>query len=88
MKFPQDKLDTLRGWVTELDTEAVRDSYRRGEFPRADKCKDVDRRYRWDLLWASLHRNDTDHAWRGFMSDLADAHIDTALRNIVAPLAT
>jgi len=87
MKFPADKLDTLRDWVEELDTEEVREHYRAGNYPRADRTKDVDKRYRWDLWWAALGRNDQDYSWRdGWLSDLLDSHIDTALRAVVPPL--
>ena len=62
-----------------LDTETVRDAYRRGDFPRAEMVKDLDRRYRWDLLWAA-------GGWRIIPNDVTDAHIDTALRKIVPVL--
>lgn len=46
------------------------------------RCRDVDQRYRWDLLHAA--------GWQCsaalYADGLTDAHIDTALRAIVQPL--
>lgn len=59
--------------------------YIAGEFPRADLCKDVNKRFRWDLFFS------IDADWRrDFMSEVYaycdDTHLDTALRAIVPPL--
>lgn len=71
---------TLTEALRPLDTPDRRDAYRAGKFPRADKVKDLDRRYRWDLLYAS----------RALADDMCAkydaAHIDTALRCIVPAL--
>lgn len=68
--------------IQPFDTEQVRDAYRRGDFPRADKVKDLDKRYRWDLLAASGFK-----AWRCYdQPGVDDTHIDSVLRSIVAPL--
>ena len=68
----------LEAAIRPLDTPERRAQYRRGEFPRAERCKDLSKRYRWDLLWKSEH-------FLNLPSDLDDSHIDTALRKIVAP---
>lgn len=87
MRFPIDELDTLREWIAALDTPQVRDLYARGEYPRAKATDDRDMRYRWDLWWAAMARNDADYAWRDRVTaGLDDAHIDTALRRIVPTL--
>lgn len=82
MKVSPTDFARLRDAIAEFDTPEVRAQYARGDFPRADKCKDLYKRFRWDLYWAAWYR--------GFQftdSDaLHDAHIDTALRKIVAPL--
>jgi len=57
------------------------DRYRNGQYPRADKTKDLNQRFRWDLFWAVRHQFDVD-LW----SYLLDEHIDTALRRIVPKL--
>lgn len=71
------QLDAMRAGVAPLDTPDNRAAYREGRFARADRTRDVDMRYRWDLYWASRVRLD---------GDLTSAHIDTALRTIVPPL--
>lgn len=45
--------------------------------------KDLDKRYRWDLLWSAAR---TRSMVREILSDYTDAHIDTVLRTIVNPL--
>lgn len=72
--------------VSEHDSNERRDAYRRGDYPRSERTKDVNMRYRWDLVWAS----DKGHRTRLFdalyADGLNDDHIDTALRRIVSPL--
>lgn len=67
--------------IAPVNNEENRDRYRRGDFPRAEKTKDLNMRYRWDLYW---HANAV--AGRFDTSGLNDAHIDTVLRSIVALL--
>jgi hypothetical protein len=80
MKVSNDHLAALRSAVAPLDTDENRDRYRRRDIPRADAVQDIDKRYRWDLLYAS----------RALTGDLCaaynDSHIDTALRAIVPAL--
>ena len=84
------KLETLRNSieseVERLDTERVRQLYRDGQFPRADKVKDLDKRYRWDLLWAINNpmRRDFFDAVREL--DANDSHIDSLLKAMIKPL--
>jgi len=86
VKVPPATLEAMRDAIAPLDTPTVRGAYLRGEFPRAELVKDLDRRYRWDLLNAALPAS-----W--ICPELYDAagcldsHIDTALRAIVPPLA-
>ncbi len=82
MKISQADFDDLSDAIRAIDTSEMRERYLRGDFPRADACKDRDKRYRWDCLYTS-----------GFpVCDrlypyMDDTHIDTALRRIVAPIA-
>ena len=60
---------------------SARERYRAGDFPRADRVRDLDKRYRYDLFYAAggyrlLPEDD----------DLTDAHIYTALRRVVPSL--
>ena len=57
------------------------DRYRNGQYPNADRTKDLNRRFRWDLFWAAKHRFNID-VW----DYLNDSHLDTALRRIVPEL--
>lgn len=81
MKVSPNDLERLSKAIAEFDTPEVRAKYLRGDFPRANKTKDLHKRFRWDLFWAAFDR--------GFaFTDspaLHDAHIDTALRKVVPP---
>lgn len=80
LKMSPENVERIRAAITPLDTPERRDTYRRGEFKNADKCKDLNMRYRWDLLYASkldLY---------ALFKELDDSHIDSALRQIVKPL--
>lgn len=85
MKITPATLVEMRTAIEPLDIADVRNAYRTGQYPRAEVTKDVDRRYRWDLLHAAL-----GSAWicdRLYGDEGAnDTHVDTALRAIVAPL--
>ena len=84
MKMTPALFDWLRAEIERHDTESRRTAYREGRYPRADRTRDLDMRYRWDLLWA-VHGTLPD-VLRGELNDLRDTHIDTALRRIVAQL--
>lgn len=80
MRVSSDHYAQLHAAIAPIDIPNRREDYKAGKFYRAELVKDIDRRYRWDLLWAS-----------GAASVLYDAgynddHIDTALRSIVPPL--
>ena len=87
MKIPTDVLETMRAAIAPLNNDHWRGVYSRGEFPRSETTRDVDKRYRWDLLTAAL-----GSAWICAelydRLDCNDRHIDTALRRIVPPLPT
>ena len=84
MKMPAVLFDWLRAEIERHDTAARRAAYRDGRYPRADRTKDLDMCYRWDLLWA-VHGRMPD-TLRAELNDLRVTHIDTALRRIVAQL--
>ena len=97
MKLNKDTVQALAEAIAPFDTEEVRQAYRDGRFPRADKVRDLDKRYRWDLFHASKGRAVLDSHGAYSLGaivrdgevvdgDITDAHIDTALRRIVAPL--
>lgn len=67
--------------ISPLDTSERRVRYLAGDFPRSDRTQDLDRRYRWDLLWESKY-----DAGLLYAIGCNDSHIDTALRAVVEPL--
>jgi hypothetical protein len=75
---------TVEAWkaaIEPLDTEEARAAYRAGNFPRADRVKDLNKRYRWDLAHAAKL-----NLIALYDVGCNDTHIDTALRNIVPAL--
>lgn len=84
MKMSAALYDWLRAAIERYDTVTRRAAYREGRFPRADRTRDLNLRYRWDLLWTVYGM--LPDTLRPELSDLRDTHIDTALRRIVAPL--
>ena len=77
------ELRALQDKISKLDNEETREAYRGGHFPRSEKVQDINKRYRWDLLWASGAR---EVVYAIYDRGGHDAHIDTALRKIVNPL--
>lgn len=83
MFVSKDELRKLSDAIVPLDTVGVRVSYREGRFYNADKVKDLNMRYRWDLLHALPYDEFIGPIYaRGGNDD----HIDTALRKVVRPL--
>jgi hypothetical protein len=84
MKIKLEHFEILKAALVPLDTAARRAQYRAGAFPRAQHVKDLDKRYRWDLLnmQPALLRWVCDEIY----TYADDAHIDTALRAIVPAL--
>jgi hypothetical protein len=88
MKLGADIVQAIRERIEPLDTNETRQAYREGRFPRADKVRDLDMRYRWDLFYAA-RGSDIVEPDAGRIIDsrgITTDHIDTALRRIVAPL--
>jgi hypothetical protein len=81
MRVSSADLAALRAVVAPLDTAAMRDIYRARDIPRGELVKDINKRYRWDLMWSAR-----GHKVLQGIDDYADAHIDTALRAVVPPL--
>lgn len=90
MKVTPEHQAALRAEIEPLDTPERRTKYRAGDFPRSDAVQDLDKRYRWDLLWACTASGPVayDTPVGKILSEgrYKDAHLDTALRSIVAPL--
>lgn len=82
MKVSPEAFKRLQAAVEPLDTPERRARYLAGDFVNADRCKDLNMRYRWDLFWLV----DRDAVFKEELKDLNDDHIDTALRRAVPPL--
>ena len=80
MRVSQRDYDLLAQRIAPIDTEEVRERYRNRDIPRGELVNDIDRRYRFDLLYASRTY--------GEFADgpYTDAHLETALKKIVKPL--
>lgn len=80
MKISAQHFEEIRAAIAPLDTEERRTAYRAGDFPRAARVQDLNKRYRWDLFWAA------GVSPQYHLEGLTDVHIDTALRSIVRVL--
>lgn len=91
LKMKPEHIAKLREYITPLDTQANRQRYRDKQVPNAERVKDWDRRYRWDLFNAAGRDMNPHGPGTKFCCDelypyLTDDHIDSALRTIVNPL--
>lgn len=84
MKIKPEHVEHLRIGIAPLDTPERRQKYINGDFSNAEYTKDVDERYRWDLLYAIPWY--TRWVCDNIYPYANDTHIDTALRSIVPPL--
>lgn len=83
MKIDKAKLDRWRVAVSSLDTPYLREQYKARKIARPDTVKDINVRYAHDLFWAAV---DYGHITYEELRGYNDAHIATALRNIVPKL--
>lgn len=83
MRVSKDTLDRWRVAVASLDTPYLREQYKARKIARAHTVKDIDVRYAHDLFWAAV---DYGHITYEELRGYNDAHIATALRNIVPKL--
>lgn len=86
MKIKPEHLAKLKALIEPLDTETRRTQYLKGDFHNADKVKDLNKRYRWDLFWDSTVGADHATLRAVLWSYMIDDHIDTALKSIVRDL--
>ena len=83
MKVNKIQLDKWRVAVASLDTPYLREQYQARKIARAHTVKDIDARYAHDLFWAAVNYGYITYEE---LSGYNDAHIATALRNIVPKL--
>jgi hypothetical protein len=83
MKIRDDHYDYIKQVIKPIDTEYRRNLYRNRQFPNAERTKDLDMRYRWDLLYTCCTSKWVCDNLYPYMND---SHIETALKRIVSPL--
>lgn len=83
MRVSKETLDRWRAAVASLDTPYLREQYKARKIARPDTVKDINVRYAHDLFWAAV---DYGHITYEELRGYNDAHIATALRNIVPKL--
>ncbi len=91
LKIRDADLLTLQNVIRPLDTQERRIRYMTGKFPYSQGCRDVNMRYRWDLVYESGIRFGDGRGMRGDLNLYAylnDTHIDAALRSFIPQLAS
>lgn len=89
MKIKPKDLAVLTDKIKPLDTPERRAQYLAGDFKNSRAVKDLNKRYRWDLLWLSGLKIGDGAGVKGDLdlySYMEDGHIDTALRHTVPNL--
>ena len=84
------KLESLRTelqpYINQLNTTANRRRYIAGDFPRAELCKDVNTRFRWDILWAIPNNiRQPIHAQAKALGG-NDTHLNSLLKSMIHDL--
>lgn len=85
LKMSTEHQNRVAACIAPLNTDENRAAYREGRFPRAELCKDVDKRFRWDLLHAGQH-TDRELLTDIYAAGCNDVNIDSVLRGLVAAL--
>jgi dynactin complex subunit len=87
MKMSKELFEEIKIQMDLIETEELRQKYREGNFPRADKVKDLNMRYRWDNFNFINQLSNFELSKKAYREEnLNDNHVDTALRKIVKPL--
>lgn len=85
MKVSSTDLENLRATIAEIATPERRLFYvldEKGGSRAVVTAKDINKRFRWDMYWIAV----TNGFTFSNINELNDAHIDTALRNVVKDL--
>lgn len=87
MKISKERLEVWRAAITPLDTAELRARYAARDIARAATVRDIDTRYRFDLLNTAVMLGRL--TWADVFGDgMNDAHRLTALRQIVPAIET
>ena len=85
MKVTSTDLENLRATIAEINTPERRLFYvlhEKGGSREVVTAKNINKRFRWDMYWIAVMNGFTFSN----INELNDAHIDTALRNVVDDL--
>lgn len=85
LKIKPEHFRQLKELLEPHDTPQRREAYRAGDFPRADRVKDLNVRYRWDLLYSVPYVLRCT-LFEQMYEYLEDSHIDSAMRHAVPEL--
>ena len=80
MKINPEHFEYLREAITPaIDAQTI-ENYETGKFPRSEHTKDLNKRFRWDAMYACVSSR-----WvcENLYPYLNDTHIDTALKRII-----
>jgi hypothetical protein len=83
MRVNKDILGTWRAAIAPLDTPELRAKYISRDIPRVETVKDINIRYRFDLLWRAIDMGKIPYHE---VETYADMHLSTALGRIVPAL--
>ena len=75
----------IEPYIAQLNTDKNRQAYRDGLFPRADKVKDLNMRFRFDVLYAipvDVRKSFYDEAYK--LGN--DNHINSLLKSLIKDL--
>ena len=75
----------IEPYITALNTEQNRQAYRNGKFHNADKVKDINTRFRFDVLYAIPSSVKNDFYSQAYKIG-NDSHINSLLRSLIKDL--
>jgi len=85
MKMKKEHYNILKSSIEDVLKNvgpALLQEYENGKFPREDKVKDLNLRFRWDLFYFVRPKIESSGKKLNLYDYLNDSHIDTALRKI------
>ena len=81
MKMSQEHQKILKWYILLALPKHLPKDYEWGNFPRSDKVKDLNKRYRWDVYHTAFRIYGKPSIFTEYSND----HIDTVLRKIIKP---
>jgi hypothetical protein len=87
MKMSKELFDKLKAKIDEIPADVMKQNaggYELGLFPRSELTKDLQRRFCWDVMWATGWYGENSVAIQ--KENLVDEHIYTALKKCLPKL--